>query len=340
MPAIDPASRPPDVGPRRPDQSGSPPARCPWECSSGRSQTWHPGPRSISAHRRPAASSAARSTRRRLGGVHGVDYSRKRKAESGATPSHCVRGVGWKVGALGENCRIWESRLPDVRPLFRIAPGDSCAAKGTAPCERSDEVNRHGYRTGRTGRRAGIVDAAPSAGLGGTLGRGDHDDPGQGRGASRTRWPPAGRRAGCWSARPASTCSSRTRRGRGPVSRWPPGGSAPTRSTSRPPRSSLSKGETFIDTAKNIEAMGVDAMIVRHRTPGTPHLLAQNLHCSVINAGDGAARASDARAAGHPDDPPAQRADRGADRGPGRRHRPQPHRPVEHLGARRSSGRT
>jgi aspartate carbamoyltransferase catalytic subunit len=51
--------------------------------------------------------------------------------------------------------------------------------------------------------------------------------------------------------------------------------------------SSLSKGETFIDTAKNIEAMGVDAVIVRHRTPGAPQLLAQNLRCSVINAGDG-----------------------------------------------------
>lgn len=52
--------------------------------------------------------------------------------------------------------------------------------------------------------------------------------------------------------------------------------------------SSLSKGETFIDTAKNIEAMGVDVIVVRHRTPGTPHLLAQNVRCSVINAGDGA----------------------------------------------------
>ena len=51
--------------------------------------------------------------------------------------------------------------------------------------------------------------------------------------------------------------------------------------------SSLSKGETFIDTAKNIEAMGVDAVIVRHHTPGTPQLLAQNLDCTVINAGDG-----------------------------------------------------
>jgi aspartate carbamoyltransferase catalytic subunit len=52
--------------------------------------------------------------------------------------------------------------------------------------------------------------------------------------------------------------------------------------------SSLSKGETFIDTAKNIEAMGIDLVVVRHRTPGTPHLLAQNLRCAVINAGDGA----------------------------------------------------
>jgi aspartate carbamoyltransferase catalytic subunit len=51
--------------------------------------------------------------------------------------------------------------------------------------------------------------------------------------------------------------------------------------------SSLSKGETFIDTAKNIEAMGIDVVVVRHRTPGTAQLLADNLECSVINAGDG-----------------------------------------------------
>ncbi len=51
--------------------------------------------------------------------------------------------------------------------------------------------------------------------------------------------------------------------------------------------SSMSKGETLIDTAKNIEAMGVDVVVVRHRTPGVPQLLAQNLDCSVINAGDG-----------------------------------------------------
>lgn len=52
--------------------------------------------------------------------------------------------------------------------------------------------------------------------------------------------------------------------------------------------SSLSKGETIIDTAKNIQAMGIDAVIIRHSCPGTPHLLAEKLeNCSIINAGDG-----------------------------------------------------
>nr|WP_165063729.1 aspartate carbamoyltransferase catalytic subunit [Paludisphaera rhizosphaerae] len=52
--------------------------------------------------------------------------------------------------------------------------------------------------------------------------------------------------------------------------------------------SSISKGETFIDTAKNIEAMGCDVMVVRHPTPGAPHLLSQHVSSSIINAGDGA----------------------------------------------------
>jgi aspartate carbamoyltransferase catalytic subunit len=55
-----------------------------------------------------------------------------------------------------------------------------------------------------------------------------------------------------------------------------------------PGSSSLSKGESFIDTAKNIEAMGADLMVVRHPTPGAPHLLAQHVQASIINAGDGA----------------------------------------------------
>jgi aspartate carbamoyltransferase catalytic subunit len=51
--------------------------------------------------------------------------------------------------------------------------------------------------------------------------------------------------------------------------------------------SSVSKGETFIDTAKNIEAMRVDAFVVRHKTPGAPQLLSQHTDCCVLNAGDG-----------------------------------------------------
>ena len=51
--------------------------------------------------------------------------------------------------------------------------------------------------------------------------------------------------------------------------------------------SSLSKGETFIDTARNIESMGVSHVVVRHSTPGAPHLLAKHLSASVLNAGDG-----------------------------------------------------
>ena len=51
--------------------------------------------------------------------------------------------------------------------------------------------------------------------------------------------------------------------------------------------SSLSKGESMIDTAKTIEAMNVDTVVVRHRTPGAPQLLSEALDCGVINAGDG-----------------------------------------------------
>lgn len=51
--------------------------------------------------------------------------------------------------------------------------------------------------------------------------------------------------------------------------------------------SSVSKGETLVDTAKTIEAMGVDWVVSRHQTPGTAQLLARHLQCSVINAGDG-----------------------------------------------------
>jgi len=51
--------------------------------------------------------------------------------------------------------------------------------------------------------------------------------------------------------------------------------------------SSVGKGETFLDTVKNIEAMHPDVIVVRHPSSGAPHLLAKRVACSVINAGDG-----------------------------------------------------
>ncbi len=51
--------------------------------------------------------------------------------------------------------------------------------------------------------------------------------------------------------------------------------------------SSITKGETLVDTARNIQALGVDVIVLRHSAPGAPHLLAKNLDVSVINAGDG-----------------------------------------------------
>jgi aspartate carbamoyltransferase catalytic subunit len=53
-------------------------------------------------------------------------------------------------------------------------------------------------------------------------------------------------------------------------------------------KSSVAKGESFKDTAWTLEAMGVDAIIVRHGSSGAPHQLARWVKASVINAGDGA----------------------------------------------------
>jgi aspartate carbamoyltransferase catalytic subunit len=52
--------------------------------------------------------------------------------------------------------------------------------------------------------------------------------------------------------------------------------------------SSVSKGETLIDTARNIEAMGIDAIVIRHPAAGAAQLLSRTVKCPVINAGDGA----------------------------------------------------
>ncbi|MDG2053466.1 MAG: aspartate carbamoyltransferase catalytic subunit [Phycisphaerales bacterium] len=51
--------------------------------------------------------------------------------------------------------------------------------------------------------------------------------------------------------------------------------------------SSVSKGETLLDTARNVNAMGVDAIVIRCTPSGGAALLAEHLDCSIINAGDG-----------------------------------------------------
>ncbi len=51
--------------------------------------------------------------------------------------------------------------------------------------------------------------------------------------------------------------------------------------------SSVAKGETTLDTVRNVEAMGVDIFVVRHSQAGAPHMLARKIRGSIVNAGDG-----------------------------------------------------
>lgn len=51
--------------------------------------------------------------------------------------------------------------------------------------------------------------------------------------------------------------------------------------------SSVSKGETLIDTGKTLDALLTDVIIIRHNVSGAPHLLAKNVRASVVNGGDG-----------------------------------------------------
>jgi aspartate carbamoyltransferase catalytic subunit len=52
--------------------------------------------------------------------------------------------------------------------------------------------------------------------------------------------------------------------------------------------SSVKKGETLKDTARNIESMKIDMVVMRHSAPGAPHFLSQCLDVPIVNAGDGA----------------------------------------------------
>jgi len=54
------------------------------------------------------------------------------------------------------------------------------------------------------------------------------------------------------------------------------------------PGSSVEKGESLLDTAKNLQAMSPDLIVIRHGSPGVPHFLARHLKAGVVNAGDGA----------------------------------------------------
>jgi len=53
-------------------------------------------------------------------------------------------------------------------------------------------------------------------------------------------------------------------------------------------QSSTTKGETLLDTARNLEAMRPDVIVVRHAASGAPNLLARHVGCAVVSAGDGA----------------------------------------------------
>ena len=51
--------------------------------------------------------------------------------------------------------------------------------------------------------------------------------------------------------------------------------------------SSVSKGETLLDTARNLEAMGIDIVVIRHSAGGAPKFLSRSIDACVVNAGDG-----------------------------------------------------
>jgi aspartate carbamoyltransferase catalytic subunit len=51
--------------------------------------------------------------------------------------------------------------------------------------------------------------------------------------------------------------------------------------------SSAAKGETLLDTVKNLDAMHAAAMVIRHSSSGAPHFVARHVDCAVVNAGDG-----------------------------------------------------
>ena len=90
-------------------------------------------------------------------------------------------------------------------------------------------------------------------------------------------------------AAPSSTCSSRTPPAPASRSRSRPSGCPPTSSTSRPRGPACPRASPCKDTALTLEAMGADAVVVRHHASGAPHRLANSgwINGAVVNAGDG-----------------------------------------------------
>ena len=108
--------------------------------------------------------------------------------------------------------------------------------------------------------------------------------------------------------------------------------------------SSVSKGESLVDTVRTVEALGAQMLVIRHAVSGAPYLAAEVFGGSVLNGGDGCARPSDpgaarpvhdARAAGRRG---ARRAGRAQGRDP-RRRAPLARRPLQHLDADRGRRR-
>ena len=88
-------------------------------------------------------------------------------------------------------------------------------------------------------------------------------------------------------ARRSSICSSRPRPARGSRSSSPRSGCRADTVNVATSGSSVSKGETLVDTARNLEAMRIDMVVIRHGASGAAQFLGERIESNVINAGDG-----------------------------------------------------
>ena len=86
---------------------------------------------------------------------------------------------------------------------------------------------------------------------------------------------------------PSPRSSTRTRRAPASRSRPRPSASPCDIMSFTVAASSVKKGESLRDTVQTIEALGVDAMVVRHGAAGAPHRVADWVDAAVVNAGDG-----------------------------------------------------